>query len=201
MMFKMVTKICPEYLSDMIPVRNNTYNIRDSSNIGIRSCRRDLYKNSFLPYTIKLWNALTQETRNSLTISSFNYKLKCQFKPNPRISKLRKLFFNHGVRYFSCIHARLRLGCSGLNDHLFKNLHVVNSPQCQCGAQNETGFHYFFECPRYSHQREQMLHNLDGLYPINTNVLLFGDTKKSVAINLSIVKEVHLFIKNSKRFN
>ena len=44
--------------------------------------------------------------------------------------------------------ATMRMGCSELNAHLFRN-HVIDSPACACGDIYEDAQHYLFVCPRY----------------------------------------------------
>ena len=43
-----------------------------------------------------------------------------------------------GNRWESVQHARLRLGCSSLNSHLFHCLKVIDNEDWQCGAVKET---------------------------------------------------------------
>ena len=62
-------------------------------------------------------------------------------------AKWRKNMSSVGTRKFSVFHARLRCGCSQLNNDLTVNLKVSKSSICECGAKSETAFHYFLYAP------------------------------------------------------
>lgn len=66
-------------------------------------------------------------------------------------------------------HARIRIGCSRLNDHLCNNLHVDQS--CACGHYVEDPFHYFLGCPRHNALRNKLLDSV-AQYSIVTMVIL-----------------------------
>ena len=102
----------------------------------------------------------------------------------PISNRLQKSLFCYGSRKCNIIRARLRIGCSGLREHLCNYLHVIDSPKCQCGNESETVFHYFFECILFENQRQKMMQDLIPLtLEISTKTFLFGDTSKSLKIN------------------
>ena len=49
--------------------------------------------------------------------------------------------------------------CSLLSGHLY-DLHVVDSPACQCGFDFEDINHLFFNCPLFGAERTELLTNL-----------------------------------------
>lgn len=51
-------------------------------------------------------------------------------------------------RFISCI-SRMRIGHCSIASHLFK-IRVLDSPLCQCGVENETLDHVFFNCKNHS---------------------------------------------------
>ena len=101
----------------------------------------------------------------------------------PKIKRFKRILYNHGIRYWNCIHARLRIGCSGLNDHLYSNLHVIDTPNCSCGASSETVFHYFFQCDRFEDEREQLFQNISLFTKINISIIIYGETNLSLEDN------------------
>jgi hypothetical protein len=99
----------------------------------------------------------------------------------------------------------MRIGCSLLNNDLHANLHVIESPNCQClMAIPETTYHFLLECPWFQLPRNQMyanLLNIQNLPPITENLLLYGDPTLDDQTNLLIFKHVHQFIQDTNRFN
>jgi hypothetical protein len=78
-MYKIQTLVAPQYLNNACPPltrERTTYNLRTSDNISIPAQRTSMYQNSFYPHTIKDWNNLKRDTRNSTSVISFKDKLK-----------------------------------------------------------------------------------------------------------------------------
>ena len=77
--------------------------------------RTAIYHNSFLPTALRDWNAQSSDTRNAPTINSFKYTLR---NNQIRVSK----YFDtlHVSRIVQILHNHIRLECSSLNLHLFK---------------------------------------------------------------------------------
>ena len=204
MMFKIINRMCPEYLYNLLPRRTNdghNINLRYPNRFIIPKTRVSLYKKSFFPRTISLWNDLTDNTDiyDTNSVSCFHYRLK-NHKYN-RINALTKHIYGIGPRSSNVVRAKLRLGCSNLNDHLFNNLHVLDQPVCQCGAHNETVFHFFFECRFYETQRDILVQDIQGLtLDISVNTFLHGDLTKPLVTNVSIIRAVDKFLNDSLRF-
>ena len=53
----------------------------------------------------------------------------------------------------SVLHARLRNKCSGLNGDLFRN-HIRYNPFCELCDVVEDAYHYFFQCRKYTVERQ-----------------------------------------------
>ena len=92
--------------------------------------RTELFKNSFIPLTVKSWNNTPQKKRN---LEYFQDKLK--FTNN--------FPYYMGARLVNISHAQLRMNCCNLNAHLFQ-LHVVDSLDCSCGYNLEDVSHFLF---------------------------------------------------------
>ena len=135
--YQMDTGVSP-YLSSLIPasVEDSTiYNLRNANNLRHTLTRTQLYYRSLLPSSIRAWNDLALEVRQSSSIQSFKYQLNKNLKRPPK-------YYYVGNRLSQIRHTRLRTDCSALNYHLFSK-NIVDSPHCACGAV-ETTKHYFF---------------------------------------------------------
>ena len=109
-------------------------------------CRLEIYKKSFFPSAISLWNSLPIDIRN--IIDECKFKKAVSIKPAP---PPKHFFF--GERKFSIIHTRLRNNCSNLNNDRFLN-HISLSNSCICGDTPETAHHYFLVCKNFRVERE-----------------------------------------------
>ena len=118
------------------------YPLRNMNDADIPFTRLDIFKRSFFPRTLSLWNQLDFVTRKSHLLAAF--KEGITLKPD------KFEYFSHSCDRWALIHhARIRIGCSKLKSHLHNNLHVIEEESCQCGHRSEDPFHFFFECPRY----------------------------------------------------
>ena len=66
--FQMNTGVLPNYLSSLIPASvedSTTYNLRNANNFRHTLSRTQLYYRSFLPSSIRAWNDLSLEVRQS----------------------------------------------------------------------------------------------------------------------------------------
>ena len=106
-----------------------------------------------------------------------------------------------GKRWPSVHHARLRIGCSGLNGDLSLNLHVIDSPKCQCGFAVENASHYLLHCPLYAAERAEMLSSLPDIVNVSIESLLYGSNDNSLEDNKTVFLAVHNFISSTKRFH
>ena len=69
--------------------------------------------NRFFPSTIRAWNNLTNEIKESTTVSAFKFQL------NKNLTKPPK-YFDVGLRLGQVLQARLRMECSALNADLYR---------------------------------------------------------------------------------
>ena len=96
------------------------------------------------------------------------------------------------------MHMRLRTNCTALNSDLyFKN--IIDSAACEYGAL-ETAHHFFFSCDKYRNQREDLFLELQFLPSITMQILLYGDSSRSLNENIRIFNTVQKFTEKSKRF-
>jgi hypothetical protein len=194
--YKIMTEQAPRYLIDNVPatVGDMThYNLRNRDNLQYPRAGTDYYNNSFYPRVVKAWNLLSNNIKVATSVSSFKHLLSMQDTP---INKLYRL----GDRLAQVYHSRLRQGCSKLNHDLYHNIHVVPSPACECGNLNETAKHYFFECPRYVNERQNLMAALSLVGPSPIQTLLFGDENFTFNENKAISKSVQAYIMATGRF-
>lgn len=192
--YKMVNNLTPQYLSNIVPMNiteTTPYNLRNANDIRTISARTSQHFNSFLPSAIRDWNSLTEDQRNSNTVSSFKLHLS---QPTITVPK----YFYLGDRRSQILHTRLRTKCSSLNYEIYlKNL--TDSPLCRCGSI-ENSHHYFLQCRFYNQQRCELLNNVSQFCHISVDILLFGDSSLSADANKKIFLAVQKFIRDTKRF-
>ena len=138
--YQIMQGTAPHYLRTLIPQtvgEATSRNLRSASKIRMPKTRTETFRRSFIPSTINLWNSLDPSLKNKPLLSSIKISL------SPPKDPMTNRFY-YGKRWPSIHHARLRIGCSKLNSHLYHNLHVIPSPNCSCGYHNEDPTHFFF---------------------------------------------------------
>ena len=156
-----------------------------------------MFRKSYIPSCITLWNALPEHIRNCDTLTSFKTKLTNHcFKPStiPR-------FYSVGTRFLSIMHTRLRNGCSNLSNDLFLNKLRPNAICDNCGREREDAEHFFMQCPSFTNERLRLFRATRYLHPLSVNVLLKGKDGLSDEDNIFIFNQVHIYIKDTKRFD
>lgn len=192
--YKMKYNITPVYLSSLVPQSVSAisqYNLRNSDDLQTIDARTTQYYNSFLPSSVRNWNSLPVEARQSASVNSFKQFLNKNKVPVPK-------YYYTGSRQGQILHVRLRTNCSGLNLDLFlKN--ITESPLCRCGSIEDTQ-HFFFHCPFFQAQRYDLLNAVSRHQTPTLSILLYGDTTLSYEINKNIFENVQKFILQTKRF-
>ena len=187
------------YLRDILPpeVGERTdyrYPLRNTNDADIPFTRLDIFKRSFFPHTLSLWNQLDLETQKSHFLSVF--KEGITKKPD----KLE--YFCHSCdRWAGIHHARIRIGCSKLKSHLYNDLHVIEEKSWQCGHRSEDLFYFFFECPHYVALWNNLFTSVAQHTDCSLQTLLFGDPKLNHKQNCDIFDVVQHFITLSKCFD
>lgn len=195
--YKAVSGEAPAYLKDAIPQPNaeqNRYSLRNEHNYTPPRTRTSAFHNSFFCKTIRDWNNLPSNTQTSESFDSFKLKLNSENVKAPE-------WLQSGERYPSIIHARLRMLCSPLNDHLYSTVHVIDSPKCLCGHFRENNKHYLLDCPLYTAERATMTQELALLdFEPTLSNLLNGNNSYSKELNVKGFKVVQDYIRSSNRF-
>ena len=186
--YKIINGLAPNYFLDLVPpiIQETTnYNLQNADDIQTLHARTNLYYNSLSPSTIRAWNSLPEDTKQSPSISSFKFRLNRDMNKPPK-------YYNTCTRMGQILHTRIRLECSSLNAHLYRKK-IVPEPTCQCGGF-ESSNHFFFVCPIFVGARSRYL-------PANLNNLtLFGMENKTNHENEALFMQVQEFIVESGRF-
>ena len=197
-MYKIVNNLVPEPLCSIItspPTDTQRYRTRQQFDIPHFRARTELFDKSFFPSTIRLWNQLPLDIRNSASLLTFKSKIAKKIIQPTKFPEL----FNLGDRFIAIQHTRLRLGASPLNSHLFK-IGVKDSSVCACGAPNEDAWHYFFSCAKYIIPRSHLHTTVVSLAPFTLQTLLYGSSDCSFQENKDIFLAVHEYISATGRF-
>ena len=124
LLYKIINNLAPNYHMQLLPPRVqqfSRYPLRNSEDFAIPVTRTATYYNSFLPTALRDWNVLSPDTWNAPTLNRFKHTLG-----NNQIL-VPKYFDNlHVSRIAQILHNRIRLECSSLNSHLFKQNLIDN---------------------------------------------------------------------------
>jgi hypothetical protein len=185
----------PPYLNEHLPetVEARTggrYNLRNNNDLNQPAFRTETYRNSFFPTMTNVWNNTninirSIESRNCLRETLNRNRTQC----NP--------YFLLGRRKLNIILARIRMGCSELNHHLF-SMHIIPSPNCTCG-QLESTVHYFVHCPKYDVHRLILVNRL-GLLDVDFTLETILNGCQNTQTNEMIILAVDDYITETGRF-
>ncbi|MES9881747.1 MAG: reverse transcriptase family protein [Sedimenticola sp.] len=193
MLYKMKNELVPPYLSNLLPqqVGNTTnYPLRNADHYQLPHARTAIYYQSFLPTTVRQWNTLDSNIRDSPSLSTFKSRIRGSPPDIPP-------YYYDGNRMGQIMHTRLRTECSSLNDQLFRK-NLVISPLCNCGSV-ETTYHFLFTCTRYSDIRNLHFNSLP--HNVNERHLLSGIPGNSYEDNKNMFLTVQAYILDTKRFS
>ena len=191
--FKIMHGLSPNYLRDLVPplVQETTsYQLRNANDIQTFATNSELFYNSFFPSSVRAWNALPEDIKQTNSVLAFKSKLNSNLRRPPK-------YYNIGTRQGQALHARLRMECSSLNSHLYHSK-IVDSPSCLCGSF-ESVHHFLFVCPRFAAARNTHLPR--NLHNYSTRDLLFGSETRTDQQNEAIFLQVQDFLIHSTRFN
>ena len=193
--YKMTRQMTPNYITSCLPplVSDiNPYHRRNPLQRYGPRCRTELYKQSFFPSTVDLWNALPDFIKLSSSLAQFKRYLSKDDVTVPP-------YFYSTNRSSEIIHCKLRLEISDLNSDLFKR-HLTDDMSCMCGSPVENAHHFLIDCPLMNHVRLTTIHQIPNLTLISSNKLLHGDTEISFQENKEMFEKIQEFISLSGRF-
>ena len=118
---KEVTLTAPQYLCELLPTtvgEHSQRSLRNENDLKEMKGRTETFRGSFIPDAIKRYN--------------YNQKGNVIDRNDNIAVEMNRKLFEYGTRATAVKHAQLRMKCSLLSGHLY-DLHVVDSPACQCG--------------------------------------------------------------------
>jgi hypothetical protein len=150
----------------------------------------------FSPSTIRLWNNLPTDLRNSPCQQMFKNEIRKVYD----IPDKPPLYFSTGIRNANILHARLRQKFSSLKCDLFR-CNLIASCNCDCGNYIESVDHFFLKCNIYTEHRIQLFRGMSNLgFDINIENILFGNASFENDKTSKLFLLVQKYIVNSKRF-
>ena len=210
--YKTLNDLTPQYLKqlcNLIPHNTNNYQFRRNNSFLVPLIHRESFSKSYFPKTIRDWNKLPNDVKQSQSLNIFKTRIRSLYEPLVQ----NKLYScGHGLSKVN--HCRIRLGLSHLNSHLHR-YNLVDSPSCSnpdCGGTTESEEHYFLICPKFNNERRLLLENISNKLFLSVNyntfitlmpkyvckVLLEGSIDDA---NTSILADVFKYIDSTKRFN
>ena len=194
----------PSYLFDEIPPeRQRNYGLRHPRDYEVHVSRTNRFSNTYFHNTLFEWNLVGEEIKNSISLSQFKNKSLKIIRPEG--NSVYNISDIEGVRLLT----KLRLKFSMLNEHKFRHNFDSLTPFCACGNDMEDNEHFLLRCPHFDVMRQDLFGWLSEIPGLNIDqddkplcdLLLLGDSKKSVIINRIILEATISFIKNTKRFS
>ena len=202
--YKIYNKQAPGYLTELIPTRNEAYQIRRVANVPSLSFKHNFFKNTFFPSAILEWNKLDPSLQNSASYNVFKNSILKLIRPSPN-----KIFECHNPKGIKLV-TRLRLGLSPLREYKFKHsFQNTLNPLCSCGLDIETTSHYFLHCPLFYAERSFLLSSINEIdstilnknESVVTLILLNGDQSFKDEVNLLILNATIDFVLPTNRFD
>ncbi len=157
-MYRANTNQLPSYMLNLFPpIINNVthYNLRNQTDFVTPNARLEIYKRSFIPSAVQLWNGLDHTLRTIENVKQFKSATVQQLYTPYNIPS----YYLEGDRFSSVIHSRIRNNCSNLNSDLCNN-HLRDDPYCQCSETVEDAEHYLLQCPLYDAYRVTLFQSL-----------------------------------------
>ena len=180
-----------EYLCELISNKASSLPGREHD-ILIPRARINIYQNSFVPCTTRLWNKLSPELKSTVSRNDFTKKLNL----SPEFAnKTINPFYLMGPRNMNIILANMRMECSDLNSDK-KKRGIVEHSTCACGIPSETPNHYFLSCPLYKREREILKTDMGSCPKIKE--ILHGYSNNT--LNSTLMSALTNYVNSTKRF-
>ena len=197
---KVLSAKLPAYLYELIPPIINSH--RNPGCYRALYCRTDLFRNSFLPFSINQWNKLYPDIRNLDSHEMFRKKLLNFIMPSEK--SIFNIYDPQGPKLLD----RLRLGFSYLPEHKFRhNFADTVNPLCSCAFETESTDDFFLRCQNYLSFCTVLMNKSSsinsGIIPLRPSalleVILYGDKMLSDNSNQQILTATINYIKNTQQ--
>jgi hypothetical protein len=204
MFFKMRNQITPNYLSELIPqtISSRRSDLRNRNDYVVPFARTERFKNYFSIVVVKMWNNLPEHAKSHTSLPIFKKYLNDSH--GYRFQPLYSLGSHKAKRY----HTQIRLGLSGLSQHLH-SVNIIDGNTCPlCHLEVETATHYFLRCPVFHEPRARLLASLASLIPLHllnddnaiVTGLIFGFHDLDFNKNSEVFLITQDYILNTNRF-
>ena len=155
--YKIQNNLTPLYLKDPIPpIRSHLFGSRSVNVINEIRCKSKSYSNSFYPDSIRCWNKIGPELRNSLNLKSFKLGILVLVRPPPK-----RIFDIHdpiGLKWLF----QLRVGLSPLYAHKKnRNFNDTLCDKCDVCKSTENLKHFSLNCTRFAETRRTLKFSID----------------------------------------
>ena len=91
------------------------------------------------------------------------------------------------------LHARLRNNAAVLIVTFFRN-HIRYNPLCDLYDVVEDASKFFFQCRKYSVERQAFNATIRGFQPLNINVILYGNENWNNEFNVVLFRAAHICV-------
>ena len=200
---KIINNQSSRYLFQLVPSPNTRYFSRNSENIPKLRIKYDFLKNSFFPSTIKVWNNLYPQNRESSSISIMRSNNLKFIRPKPN-----NVYYCHNCKGIK-LSTTSRLGLSHLREYKFKHsFQDFPNPLCLCCNEIETSTHYLLHSPTHTNERLTLLNKIKSINPCIvessdaavTKILLFSYSTLSNSSNALILNSAGEYIISTQTF-
>ena len=193
--YKIQNNLTPRYLKDPIPpIRSHLFGSRSVNVINEIRCKSKSYSKSFYPDSIRCWNKIRPELCNSPNLKFSNLCILVLVRPPKRIFDIHDPI---GMKWLF----QLRVELSPLYAHK-KNHNFSDTlcDKCDVCKRTENLEHFFLNCTLLNSVLTLNV-NFNQLNPQNTTqLLLYGDTSFSDAINKLLLISTLKFLRDCGRF-
>ena len=119
-------------------------------------CKTETLCRSFFPSTTVLCNSLEACEHNCKTSKVYKSVLKRRYKV-----EIPEYFYS-GPRKINIVLSQMRMQFCSLKYDLCRR-GCIDSATCHCERDDETLTHFFFDCPSYGLQRDQLMQSISRL--------------------------------------
>ena len=202
--YKVLSNEHPQYLYNLIPVRQALYSTRNVLNIPLLNTNHNFFKNSFFPSTIIDWNKIDPSLKKAGSLSLFKTYILRFTRPSQNSA-----YTCHNPKGLKFI-AILRLGLSPLRKHKFKHsFQDTINLLCSCSLDIESTVYFLLHFSQFFNERRTFLGTignitckfLENTDSVLTKTLLFGNTSFNITGNTMILNAAINFILLTKRFD
>ena len=147
--YRIFNGLAPAYLYELVQPylpRQSGYKLRNENNtFHPPFSRRSSFYDSFIPFTIRLWNTLPLTITESPSLNIFKNRFYETWDTNAH--------YNFGIRKFNIFRCQLRNEASNLKAHLFNDFLSDNTNCLNCSGPLEDNNHFLLSCPKFNNLR------------------------------------------------